>query len=240
MLRLMKNLGLAVLLLLFALPAAARDELVTSARTPGGETIPYVLTTKAGAPAYAVILMPGGSGVMNPRMVDGKLVFGFGGNFLIRSRELFADGRFVAASTDATSTPARILAIAQDIEGRFGKVAVYVIGTSRSTEATMILAAPLDGQVAGFVHTSSMNGIAGFDPRKFRSRHLVVYHRMDACRVTRPSASAASRSSYGTETIEMEGGTSSGDDCEARAYHGYNGIEAATVDRIKAWIAAGR
>lgn len=240
MLRLMKSLGLAVLLLLFALPAAARDELVTSARTPGGETIPYVLTTKAGAPAYAVILMPGGSGVMKPRMVDGKLVFGFGGNFLIRSRELFADGRFVAASTDATSTPARILAIAQDLERRFGKVAVYVIGTSRSTEATMILAAPLDGQVAGFVHTSSMNGIAGFDPRKFRSRHLVVYHRMDACRVTRPSASAASRSSYCTETIEMEGGTSSGDDCEARAYHGYNGIEAATVDRIKAWIAAGR
>ena len=240
MLRLMKSLGLAVLLLLFALPAAARDELVTSARTPGGETIPYVLTTKAGAPAYAVILMPGGSGVMNPRMVDGKLVFGFGGNFLIRSRELFADGRFVAASTDATSTPARILAIAQDLERRFGKVAVYVIGTSRSTDATKALSAPLDGQVAGFVHTSSMNGIAGFDPRKFRSRHLVVYHRMDACRVTRPSASAASRSSYGTETIEMEGGTSSGDDCEARAYHGYNGIEAATVDRIKAWIAAGR
>ena len=240
MLRLMKSLGLAVLLLLFALPAAARDELVTSARTPGGETIPYVLTTKAGAPVYAVILMPGGSGVMNPRMVDGKLVFGFGGNFLIRSRELFADGRFVAASTDATSTPARILAIAQDLERRFGKVAVYVIGTSRSTDATMALSAPLDGQVAGFVHTSSMNGIAGFDPRKFRSRHLVVYHRMDACRVTRPSASAASRSSYGTETIEMEGGTSSGDDCEARAYHGYNGIEAATVDRIKAWIAAGR
>ena len=240
MLRLMKSLGLAVLLLLFALPAAARDELVTSARTPGGETIPYVLTTKAGAPAYAVILMPGGSGVMNPRMVDGKLVFGFGGNFLIRSRELFADGRFVAASTDATSTPARILAIAQDLERRFGKVAVYVIGTSRSTEATMILAAPLDGQVAGFVHTSSMNGIASFDPRKFRSRHLVVYHRMDACRVTRPSASAASRSSYGTETIEMEGGTSSGDDCEARVYHGYNGIEAETVARIKAWITAGR
>jgi len=236
----MKSLGLAVLLLLFALPAAAGDELVTSARTPGGGTVPYVLTTKAGTPAYAVILMPGGSGVMNPRMVDGKLVFGFGGNFLIRSRELFADGRFVAASTDATSTPARILAIAQDLERRFGKVAVYVIGTSRSTEATMILAAPLDGQVAGFVHTSSMNGIAGFDPRNFRSRHLVVYHRMDACRVTRPSASAASRSSYGTETIEMEGGTSSGDDCESRAYHGYNGIEAATVDRIKAWIAAGR
>lgn len=247
----MKSLGLAVLFLLCglactALPqsAWAGDELVTSARTPGGETISYVLTTRRGAPVsdvtYAVILMPGGSGVMNPRMVNGKLVFGFGGNFLIRSRELFADGRFVAASTDATSTSDRIRAIAQDLERRFGKVAIYVIGTSRSSEATMALAAPLDGQVAGFVHTSSMNGIATFDPRKFRSRHLIVYHRMDACRATRPSASAASRSSYGTETIEMGGGRSTGDDCEAWSHHGYNGIEALTVERIKAWILAGK
>lgn len=238
----MKNLGLAFLLLLsgLAYPAAARDELVTSARTPVGETIPYVLTTKAGTPAYAVILMPGGKGVMDPRMVDGRLVFAFGGNFLIRSRELFADGRFVAASTDATSTPARILAISQDLQRRYGGIAIYVIGTSRSTDATMALSGPLDGQVAGLVHTSSMNSIASFDPRRFKSRHLIVYHRMDACRVTKPSASASSRTSYGTETIEMDGGTSTGDDCEARSYHGYNGIESATVERIKAWIVSGR
>lgn len=249
--RLTESLAVKALLpLLFLLsclaPAAAtqsawaRDELVTSAHTAGGETVPYVLTIKGGTPAYGVILMPGGSGVMNPRMVNGKLVFGFAGNFLIRSRELFADGRFVAASTDATSAPARILAIAQDLQRRYGGIAVYVIGTSRSTDATMALSGPLDGQVAGFVHTSSMNGIATFDPRKFRSRHLIVYHRMDACRVTKPSSSASSRASYGTETIEMEGGTSTGDNCEARAYHGYNGIEAATVERIKAWILAGK
>lgn len=233
-------LPLLLLLSCLARPADARDELVTSARTPGGETVAYVLTTKGGTPTHAVILMPGGTGVMNPRMQNGRLVFGFGGNFLIRSRELFADGRFVAASTDATSTPARILAIARDLQRRYGGIAVYVLGTSRSTEATMLLAAPLDGQVAGFVHSSSMNGIAGFDPRRFRSRHLIVYHRMDACRATSPSAGAASRSSYGTETIEMEGGTSTGDDCEAYSHHGYNGIEAATVERIKAWILAGK
>jgi hypothetical protein len=238
----MKTFVFCLLLVLSSLSqsAFARDELVTSARTSGGEAIPYILTSKPGTPAYAVILMPGGKGVMAPRMVDGKLTFSGGGNFLIRSRELFADGRFVAASTDATSTPARILAIAQDLQRRYGEIAIYVIGTSRSTDATMALSGPLDGQVAGFVHTSSMNSIATFDPRKFRSRHLVVYHRMDACRVTKPSSSTASRSSYGTETIEMEGGTSTGDDCEARSYHGYNGIEAATVDKIKVWIAAGR
>jgi len=50
-------------------------------------------------------------------------------------------------------------------QARYGQIAIYIIGTSRSTEATMALARPLDGWVAGFVHTSSMNGIADFDPR---------------------------------------------------------------------------
>ena len=170
-------------------------------------------------------------------MMDGKLVFSAGGNFLIRSRELFADGRFVAVSTDATSTPDRMLAIIRDLQARYGQIAIYVIGTSRSTEATMALARPLDGWPAGFVHTSSMNGIADFDPRGLRSRHLIVLHTQDACRVTSPASGAASHRKYGTELIEMSGGTSTGNDCEALAYHGYNGIEQQTVDRIKAWIA---
>jgi hypothetical protein len=238
----MKIFSLCLLLVLSCLSwqAWARDELVTTAVTSGGETIPNILTTKSGTPAYAVMLMPGGKGILNPRLVNGQLAFDFGGNFLIRSRELFADGRFVAASTDATSAPGRILAISQDLRRRYGAIAVYVIGTSRSTEATMALAGPLDGQVAGFVHTSSMNGISTFDPRKYRSRHLVVYHRRDACRATNPSSSAASRASYGTETIEIDGGKSTGDDCQAFAYHGYNGVEAETVAQIKAWIARGQ
>ena len=40
--------------------------------------------------------------------------------------------------------------------------------------------------------------------------------------------------------VQKYGGTSVGDDCEGRAHHGYNGIEAETVARIKAWITAGR
>jgi hypothetical protein len=220
-----------------ATPARAADELVTSARTPDGETVPYILTTKPGTPAYAVILMPGGRGVVNPRMMDGKLVFTGGGNFLIRSRELFADGRFVAVSTDATTSPDRMLAIARDLEARHGKLAVYVVGTSRSTEATMALARTLDGKVAGLVHSSSMNGIAGFDPRGLKSRNLIVLHVRDACRVTSPSSGVASHRKYGTDLIEMDGGKSTGDDCEAYAYHGYNGIENETVGKMKAWIA---
>jgi len=229
----------AILLLIgcAAAPALARDELVTSTRSASGEPVAYILTSKPGTPAYAVILMPGGQGRVNPRMENGKLVFAGGGNFLIRSRELFADGRFVAVSTDASSTPERILTIMRDLEGRHGKIPIYLIGTSRSTEVTMALAKPLDGIAAGFVHTSSMNGIAGLDPSGLKSRHLIVLHAMDACRVTSPSAGMASHRKYGTELIEMSGGTSTGDDCEAYAHHGYNGIEQQTVDKIKAWIA---
>ncbi len=227
-----------VAMLVAALPCRAADELVTTASGPGGEAVSYVLTTKPGTPTTAVILMPGGRGILNPRMENGKLAMSAAGNFLIRSRGLFADGTVVAASTDATSTPDRILAIVRDLEARYGKLTVYVVGTSRSTEATMSLARSLDGRVAGFVHSSSMNAIASFDPRGLKSRNLVVLHVRDACRVTSPSSGQATHNRFGTDLIQMDGGKSTGEDCEAHSHHGYNGIEGETVGRIKGWMAA--
>jgi hypothetical protein len=219
-----------------AVPSFASDNIVSTARTNSGESVVYLLTSKPGTPAFAVILMPGARGILDPRQEGTKIVMSAGSNFLIRSRELFADGRFVAASTDATSTPDRIMAIVRDLRARYGNIAVYVVGTSRSTEATMALAKSLDGQVAGFVHSSSMNAIGSFDPRGAKSRNLIVLHVKDACRSTNPSNGRASNQKFGTDLIEMNGGTSTGDDCEAYAYHGYSGIEKDTVDRIKAWI----
>jgi hypothetical protein len=225
----MKRLFCALLLLLLS-PAAWAADQSASGKTADGSSVAYLLTTTGSqAPRYAVILMPGGKGIMSPGS----------GNFLIRSRAIFAEGPFVAASTDATSKPDRIMAIAGDLQRRYPGVKVYVVGTSRSTEATMALARPLDGQVAGFVHSSSMNPIASFDPRGLKSRQLIVIHKKDACTATKPSNGAATSRSYGIELIEMDGGKSTGDDCEAFAYHGYNGIERETVDKIKAWIMAG-
>ena len=219
--------------------AWAADELVL-VRSHDAGAVAYVLTTGGSTPAYAVILMPGGNGILDPRMTNGRLTMRAGGNFLIRSRALFAAGPFVAASTDATTSPERILAIAGDLQQRFGPLKVYVIGTSRSTESTMALAAPLDGKVAGFVHSSSMSAISGFDTRPYKSRHLIVLHKGDVCRVTLPTAGEAAHRKFGTELIEMDGGKATGPDCEAFSHHGYNGIEAETVNKIKAWIVAGR
>lgn len=219
--------------------AQAMDDRAVTAKPYDGEPLRYVLTNEGASPKYAVILMPGGVGRLALPKVDGRVGIKLNDNFLIRSRTLFADPQFVAASTGATTAPGKIMAIVADLESRYGKLKVYVVGTSRSTESTMALSKPLDGQVAGFVHTSSFSAIASFDTRGFKSRHLIVAHNRDACRATRPSNSQSSSRTYGTELIMMDGGKSVDDDCEAWAYHGYNGIEKETVDKIKAWILAG-
>jgi hypothetical protein len=221
-------------------PAWAADELAIGAM-PDGTTVPYILT-KSGdeKPRYAIVLMPGGDGILAPRMSNGRLGFAGANDFLIRSRALFGTGPFVAASIDATSKPIHILAIAADLQKRFGPLAGYVIGTSRSTEATMALSAPLDGKVTGFIHTSSMGGIAFFDTRKFRSRHLIVLNRLDTCRLSLPAAGQAAHRDYGTNLIVMAGGRTVGDDCAPDSQHGFSGIEALTVEKIQAWILDGK
>jgi hypothetical protein len=233
---------LALVLLAFAgflRPVLAADEVVP-VTTADGTSFSYVLTTTQPQQIrYAVILMPGGSGRLDPRMNEGRVVMVLSGNFLIRSRALFAGHQFVAASTDATTTPSRINAIVADLERRYGKLAVYVAGTSNSSNATLDLAEKMDGQVAGFIHTSSFSRIASFDPRRLKSRNLIVFHEQDGCKFTSPSHGQASHNKYGTDLIAMTGGRSTGDECEAYAHHGYYMIEAETVDRIKAWILKG-
>jgi hypothetical protein len=237
----MKTLFSALALLFLSQGVACAADQLAAVQPAGGDRFNYVLTTRTpGTIQYGLILMPGGNGRLNPHLDGVNITFAGGGNFLIRSRELFAGPQFVVASTDATSTPGRIMAIVQDLEKRYGKIAIYVIGTSRSTEVTMSLAKSLDGQVAGFVHSSSVSGIAGFDTRGLKSRQLIVLHRKDACKVTSPAAGAANHSKYGTDLIEMDGGKSTGDECEAFAHHGYYGIERETVGKIEEWILAGK
>lgn len=52
--------------------------------------MPYILNAGNALPRYVVILFPGGSGRVEPRMQDGTLVYGFKGNFLLRARPTMA------------------------------------------------------------------------------------------------------------------------------------------------------
>lgn len=216
--------------------AVAADELVISAMTPEGEPVPFVLTANTTTPTHAALLLPGGAGNLSPRMMNGKLVMSLGGNFLIRSRELFAGPRIVAVSMDATTSPGRVRAVVAELERRYGRLFVYILGNSRGSYATMTLGERMDGEVAGFVHTSSLNGIATYDTRRFRSRHLIVSHAMDSCMATNVSAALANNRSYDTDLIVVEGGTAVSQPCEAQSHHGFYGIEKETVEKITAWM----
>jgi len=191
-----------------------------------GEQIPYILTTvNLQTPRYALILQPGGNGSM----------YNYG-NFLIRSRNIFADYQTVVADTDATRSPERMRGIVYALTAQYPGIKVYVIGTSNGTFSTMALGQDMDGEVAGFIHTSSLSAIGRYDTRGLKSRHLIVHHELDACRVTPYESAKANHEKFGTEFISVTGGESYGDACLAQSYHGYKNIEAQVVNQIKAWV----
>lgn len=227
----------AIPLLFVTLHCWSGEELITSAHFMDGEPIPYLLTVNTSKPKLAFVIMPGGSGDMHLRLdSSGKVSFDFDGNFLIRSRSIFASNDSAVIATDSSDDPDRMLGIIQDIQRRYGNIPIYIVGTSRSTLATMRLANRLEAKVAGFIHTSSMSQIDWFDTRDLKSRQLIVHHINDGCRLTPYRSAKSSSESYGTQLITMEGGQTSGDPCQAFGYHGYNGIEEETVTQIRNWV----
>jgi hypothetical protein len=219
--------------------ALAGEELITTARQADGATVPYILNTDSAAPRYVLILFPGRSGRVDPHMKDGQLVYGFRDNFLVRSRPFFVDDEFATVTTNSSESEARIQAVLDDLKARLPAAQVYLIGTSNGTASTMALAGYLSTRIAGEVHTSSLQEIYRFDTRGYKNRHLIVHHKRDACRATPFFAAESAHHRFGTDFIVMDGGSSVGPACEARAYHGFNGIEQETAEAIKKWIKQG-
>jgi hypothetical protein len=68
--------GILCGLLLLLSPAAWAGDELASGKMADGTSVPYVLTTGGGTPAYALILMPGGVGVLSPHLHnDGSVAF---------------------------------------------------------------------------------------------------------------------------------------------------------------------
>ncbi len=217
----------------------AQEELIGTAHFKNGEAIPYILNYKNLSPQYVIILFPGGTGNVDPRMENGKLVYGFKGNFLVRSRKHIVDDEFATVTTNSSRSEERIQALLDDLKNRFPKARIYLMGTSNGTYDTIALADYLSDKIAGEIHTSSLDRIGSFDAKKYKNRHLVVHHKQDHCRSTPYGRAEYSRKKFGNEFIAMEGGNDVGDPCEALAHHGFNGIESETVDAIKQWIKKG-
>lgn len=184
------------------------------------------------APSASVILMPGGDGHIapGPNGAIGKLK----GNQLVRTRANYRAHGLAVLVVDANVNLARAVNFMANI-----KRPVTVIATSRGTlRAAHGIAggAKPDALVltSGFLTdgSGSSDNVANIlgSPNAL-PRTLVIAHRKDACGHSLPAGvEPFIRWSGGKARVKwLEGGVNSGDPCEARGYHGFNGLDAAVV-----------
>jgi len=239
---------------------AATPQVVDLPSRPG--VTQRILVITPDKPKAAVILFAGGDGGLTLE-TDGRIPK-LSGNFLVRSRQLFVDQGLTTVVIDAPSDKqsypflsgyrqtnehvADVKAVIAWLRQQ-AKIPVWLIGTSRGTQSAAHIATrlpPADSGPDGIVLTASVLN----DPRsravpdmaldRIRIPVLVVHHRQDSCRVCLYSDVPRLMEKLTTpsrkELMTFDGGISTGDPCEARAYHGFNGIEGEVVQRITAWI----
>jgi hypothetical protein len=187
---------------------------------------------KPSAPRASVILMPGGDGRIN--VGDHGDIHALAFNQLVRTRHAYAARGLAVLVVDA-DTP---------LDGAVRYMAaikrpVTVIGTSRGTlraaegvargarpDALVLTSGFLSAESGGGPNIMSILGTPASLPRT-----LVIHHRQDGCRRTLPAgvepfikwSAGRARASW------VSGGINEGDPCEARAHHGFNGLDGQVV-----------
>ena len=239
-------------------PARAADDVRTIPTRPG-VTQAFILVRPSGPPAACVVLFAGGNGRLG--LGSGKL--GLAGNFLVRNRARFAGQGMLVAVVDAPSDhPAGLDGFrtsadhAEDIRAVIAAlrlqapVPVWLIGTSMGTISAANGAARLTGGGPdGLVLTSTVTRQGRERPESIgdvrldaiRIPTLVVHHKNDACRSTpyadMPGLLRDLKQAPRKELLAFDGGDPpiSGP-CEARAAHGYLGLDGEVVTAIATWI----
>lgn len=257
--------GLAALLLALLLPAAqgqnARQRVVDIPTRPG--VTQRLLLLEAAAPKAVVVLFAGGHGGLQIAP-NGSMNWG-AGNFLVRSRQLFVDQGLdvvvIDTPSDRQNPPflggfrqrpehaADVKAVIAWLRQR-SPLPVWLVGTSAGTWSVGYAATELqagdapDGIVlsATITQHDKFRTVVGMPLERVRVPALVVHHERDECRVTRfadmPALMARLTHAPRKQLLAFNGGITEGDPCEARAYHGFNGIEADVVQQMAAWMLA--
>jgi pimeloyl-ACP methyl ester carboxylesterase len=248
--------------LLIATSASAQSVRTIDIPTRPGATQRFLIITPD-KPKAAVILFAGGDGGLTLE-ADGRIPK-LAGNFLVRSRQQFADQGLTTVVIDAPSdrqSPPYLSGSRQTAEHvsdvkaviawlrEQAKIPVWLIGTSRGTQSAAYIATQLplaEGGADGIVLTSSIvrdqrsRAVPEMALDRVRIPVLVAHHRQDGCRACLfadvPPVLERLTATPRKELMVFDGGISVGDPCEARAYHGFNGIEREVIERIATWIA---
>jgi len=213
-------------------------------------------------PKAAVILFAGGHGGLHI-YPNGSLGYG-DGNFLVRSRQLFAANGLLVAVVDAPSdrqSPPYLAGFRQrpehtaDIKEVIAwareeaKGPVWLVGTSRGTQSAAYVATELNGPQGpdGLVLTSTIltevKGNRAVPDMPLANLHipvLVVHHEQDGCDRCLfkdiPSLMDKLSNVPRKQLLSFKGGDDRGDPCEAFAHHGFNGLEREVVGQIATWV----
>ena len=261
--RRLASVGLAVLLGGLPLsPTRAADEEVKTVPARPGVTESFLLMRPQRAPVASVIIFAGGDGNLALTAAGlGQLQ----GNFLVRTRQRWVREGFLVAILDTPSDHPRGLwnfrttkEHADDIKlaiaavRELAKAPVWLVGTSMGTLSAANGAARIaEGAPDAIVLTSSVTGTSKVSYEttlhggleEIRVPTLVVHHKDDTCQASPYSGAQtimkALKRAPVKELMTFEGGSPAiSTPCEAKAAHGYLGIEAQVVSAIAAWIRA--
>lgn len=211
----------------------------------------------------AVVLFAGGHGGLR---IGPNGAFKWGeANFLVRTRQIFAEQGFLVVVVDAPSdrqTPPYLSGFRQRPEHAAdakaviawvreqAKVPVWLVGTSRGTQSAAFVATELKGQDGpdGLVLSSTIltddNGrpVPAMALGNLRIPVLVVHHEQDGCGHCAfhnvPALMEKLDHVPRKQLLSFQGGENHGDACQALAYHGFNGLEREVVAQTAAWMLA--
>ena len=212
-------------------------------------------------PKATVVLFAGGHGGL--RVFSGGSMAWGEGNFLIRTRQMFADQGLMVVVIDAPSDrqfspylddfrqkpehAADIKAVIAWLR-QSAQIPVWLIGTSRGTQSVGFVATELSGSDApdGIVLSSTIltddkgRPVPGMALDKIRVPVLVVHHEQDGCRLCSflevPKLMAKLVNAPRSKVLAFNGGVSQGDPCGAFSHHGFNGLESEVVRQTAAWM----
>ncbi|HEU4345106.1 MAG TPA: alpha/beta hydrolase [Candidatus Binatia bacterium] len=232
---------------------SARPEIVQS----------YFLASLPTSPQAIAVLFSGSGGFIRLRQEQEKIKFG-NNNFLVRSRGEFIKRGIIAAIVDAPSDQQRgwgmadefrmseqhftdLAAVVADLQRRFAKIPIFLVGTSRGTISAAALAARFGPQISGAILTATMfrqtgrksrepgPGLSRFDFATIKVPLLFVHHVNDQCSVT-PYADAA-RLVDKYPLISVFGGRAAeSEPCDPFSAHGFYGKESETIEQIVNWM----
>lgn len=220
-------LAIGMLLAAGIAPAFAHTATLVSIRTPRGAKQAFILI-RPEKPVASVILFAGGHGALGLQSAS-SMKWG-AGNFLVRTRNLFADRGLMVAVIDAPSDKQSGMnaifrmsgAHAGDISAvaaylkKEAAIPVWLVGTSMGTfsAAEGAIASPgADGLVLTSTITRSKpewkiaqshrNGVASMALPHVTMPTLIVSHRKDACDLT-PAVDAAKLQARLTKSSKVE------------------------------------